>query len=95
MSKKTYKLRIPIPGEGESLPEFVSHGNLEATLVPGKLVETSDANFARHLELSYGLTQEKADVETGSEASDDSDGKEFDDAQADETAAKKTNKRRN
>lgn len=54
--KKIYKLRVPkkLAG-GDPVPEFVSHGNLEASLTPGGTVETDHERFARHLEERYGL----------------------------------------
>lgn len=55
MAKKTiYRLRVPAePGEG--YPEFVAHGQLEATLTPGEIVETTNAAFAWFLEDRYQL----------------------------------------
>jgi hypothetical protein len=71
MAKKIYRLRVPAEPE-EGYPEFVAHGQLEATLTPGGTVETDNANFAWFLEDRYDLEPLET-VEVEDESTDDVD----------------------
>ena len=56
MSEKKIRLQVPdvVP---EGFPEFLSHGNFEATLTPGSTVETVHRGFADVLVRDYGLVE--------------------------------------
>lgn len=70
MSKTLFKLQVPAEPESE----FVSHGNLEAELKPGSIIETTNPNFARWLVDSHKLTiVSETEVDADVAAADDAE----------------------